>query len=86
MTKKEKKLEAKRAAFGTGTVIYKEADDFPDTIKSSGMLWYRTMYEYETVKTGMKNYLYETFDTDRDIRLYIDAAGNVWDEAEMGIL
>ena len=34
----------------------------------------------------MTNYLYETFDTDDDIRLYIDAAGHIWNEEELGIL
>ena len=82
----ENALQAKRAAFGTGEVIYTTADDFPAEIDHYGRHWHRTEYEYTTVETGMTNYRYETFDTDDDIRLFIDAAGNIWNEEEIGII
>lgn len=78
--------QAKRAEFGTGEAIYTTTDDFPAEIEHYGRRWYRTEYEYTTVDTGMKNYRYETFDTDRDIRLFVDAAGHIWNEEELGIL
>lgn len=82
----EATIDAKRAEFGTGEAIYTTADDFPAEIEHYGRRWYRTEYEYTTVDTGMKNYRYETFDTDRDIRLFVDAAGHIWNEEELGIL
>lgn len=82
----ETALQAKRAAFGTGEVIYPTADDFPAEIDHNGRHWHRTEFEYTTVETGMTNFEYTTYDTDRDIRLFIDAAGNIWNEEELGIL
>ena len=34
----------------------------------------------------MENYLYETYDREEDLKLYVDAAANIWDEKEHGIL
>ncbi len=82
---RETERQAKRAAFGTGEVKYNSKEDFPDQIDYCGMHWYRTEYDY-TFETGMKNLRYETNDTDDDVRLYIDAAGNIWCEEELGIL
>lgn len=86
MKKTGKAREEKRQAFGTGKQVYRNESDYPFELDSSGMHWYRTNQEYHTVKTGMQNFLYITYDTDRDIRLFVDAAGNIWDEAELGIL
>lgn len=82
----ETTMQAKRDAFGTGEVIYTTAEDFPARVKCNGRIWIKTPYEMEFGETGMVNYLYETYDTDDDVRLYIDAAGNIWDETELGIL
>ena len=86
MKKAEKAREVKRQAFGTGKQVYKAENDYPFELDNGGMHWYRTNCEYYTVKTGMQNYLYITYDTERDIRLFVDAAGNIWNEAELGIL
>ena len=86
MTKAEKAREAKRQAFGTGKPVYKAESDYPFELDNGGMHWYRTSQEYHTVKTGMQNFLYITYDTDRDIRLFVDAAGNIWNEDKLGIL
>ena len=86
MTKAAKTREAKRLAFGTGKPVYKKKNDYPFELDNGGMHWYRTNREYHTVKTGMQNFLYITYDTDRDIRLFVDAAGNIWNEDKLGIL
>lgn len=76
----------KKKAFGHGEIIYRNPCDYPDSLTSNGRCWYRTCYEYTMVDTGMANYLYSTCDTDEDIRLFVDAAGHIWDESELGIL
>lgn len=72
--------------FGYGKVIYKQENDFPAVIQHNGCFWHRTKYSYEFTKTGMRNYLYETEDREEDLRLYVDAAGHIWDEKENGIM
>ena len=86
MTKAAKTREAKRQAFGTGKQVYRKENDYPFELDDGGMHWYRTNQENHTVKTGMQNFLYITYDTDRDIRLFVDAAGNIWNEDKLGIL
>lgn len=76
----------KKSTFGYGKIIYKEDKDFPDRLKYNGCNWTKTIFRYTFRKTGMVNFEYETDDRDRDLRLYLDAAGNIWDEEEMGIL
>lgn len=83
MTARE--IKRRKAEFGTGEVIYHRTKDYPYELDHGGFHWYRTQYEYTVTETGMSNYLYETFDTDDDVRLFIDAAGHIWDETELGI-
>lgn len=73
-------------AFGHGKIIYRKETDFPDVLQYGGCSWYRTRFRYTYEETGMQNYLYETDDRNEDLRLYVDAAGHIWDEQERGIL
>ena len=75
-----------KSRFGYGRIKYHREADFPDVLDYNGCRWYRTVYKYTFRATGMENYLYETCDREEDLRLYIDAAGNIWDEKERGIL
>ena len=83
MTSKE--MSRKMTEFGTGEIIYHSEEEFPKRLEHNGYNWHRTQYEYTVAATGMNNYLYETYDSDDDIRLFIDAAGHIWDETELGI-
>lgn len=76
----------KKSGFGYGRIKYQKAEDFPYEIDYNGCHWYRTMYDYTFIETGMVNFLYETYDREEDLRLYMDAAGHIWDEKEKGIL
>ena len=79
----------KEDEFGYGHVIYDSIDEFPRTILYGGKRYYRTQYsEMRFYDTGMTTCRYETLDTDdnRDVRLYMDAAGHIWDEDILGIL
>ena len=76
----------KEQAFGYGKAKYQREEDFPYELDYNGCHWHRTPYGYTFRETGMENYLYETYDREEDLRLYVDAAGNIWDEKEHGIL
>lgn len=78
----------KENEFGYGDVIYNSIHEFPKTISYKGKRYYRTRYsEMEFYDTGMTVCRYETIDPDdRDVRLYMDAAGHIWDEDILGIL
>ena len=71
--------------FGTGKVIFHCKEEFPSELDYNGCHWYRSEYEYTVIATGMSNFLYETYDREEDLRLYVDAAGHIWDEKEAGI-
>lgn len=79
-------MKTQEKRFGYGRVKYHKESDFPYEIDYDGCHWYRTPYRYTFRETGMENYLYETCDREEDLRLYVDAAGNIWDEKEHGIL
>jgi hypothetical protein len=72
--------------FGYGKIRYQSGNDFPAEFEYNGCHWYRSGYSYTFRETGMENYLYTTYDRDEDLRLYVDAAGHIWDEKEKGIL
>lgn len=77
----------KENEFGYGDIIYDSIDEFPKTLSYGGKRYYRTRdSEMEFYDTGMTTCRYETLDTDRDVRLYMDAAGHIWDEDILGIL
>lgn len=76
----------KKTESGYGEIIYKEDSDFPEEINYNGYQWHKTVFRYTFGKTGMVNFQYETDDRVEDLRLYLDAAGNIWDEMEKGIL
>lgn len=76
----------KENRFGYGEVVYHSEKDFPYELDHNGCHWYRSAYAYTFRATGMTNYLYNTYDRKEDLRLYVDAAGNIWDEKESGIL
>ena len=76
----------KKNRFGHGKVKYHNAQEFPSTIEYNGCFWYRTAYGFTFVETGMEGFEYGTYDREEDLRLYVDAAGNIWDEKELGIL
>lgn len=80
----KKEIEKKKSAYGFGPIIYKSSDAFPDRISSNGLTWYKTAEEYET-ETGMQSFLYSAPGADPERRLFIDAAGNIWNETELGI-
>ena len=63
----------KEQAFGYGKAKYQREEDFPYELDYNGCHWYRTTYN-------------DTYDREEDLRLYVDAAGNIWDEKESGIL
>lgn len=83
MKKTNKNAESR---FGYGEIKYHSENEFPFVLEYNGCRWYRTKYAYTFWATGMVNYLYDTDDRERDLRLYVDAAGNIWDEMERGIL
>ena len=72
--------------FGYGKIKYHNRNEFPEELDYNGCHWYRSIYEYTFVNTGMPSYIYWTYDREEDLRLYVDAAGNIWDEKECGIL
>lgn len=76
----------KEQAFGYSKAKYQREEDFPYELDYNGCHWYRTTYSYTFRATGRVNYLYDTYDREEDLRLYVDAAGNIWDEKESGIL
>ena len=76
----------KEQALRYGKAKYQREEDFPYELDYNGCHWYRTTYSYTFRATGRVNYLYDTYDREEDLRLYVDAAGNIWDEKESGIL
>ena len=78
--------KALRKAFGTGEIKYKKPDDFPSELHYNGCCWRRSRFQNMAFNIDMWNYLYVTNDRKLDYRLYVDAAGNIWDEAELGLL
>ena len=66
--------------------IPEEREISPTSWITTAAHWYRTTYSYTFRATGRVNYLYDTYDREEDLRLYVDAAGNIWDEKESGIL
>ena len=79
-------MKTQEKRFRYGRVKYHKESDFPYEIDYNGCHWHRTPYGYTFRETGMENYLYESYDREEDLRLYVDAAGNIWDEKEHGIL
>lgn len=75
-----------KTGFGYGKVKYRTEEDYPKGLFYNGCLWRRTPFQYTFQKSGMANFLYETDDRKEDLRLYVDAAGNIWDEKEKGII
>lgn len=80
------KKNTEESRFGYGKVKYHSEAEFPRELDYNGCHWYRSRYAYRFRATGMVNYRYETYDRERDLRLFVDAAGNIYDEAEQGIL
>lgn len=78
--------QTKDNRFGYGEIKYQSEKEFPFELDYNGCHWYRSTYAYTFRATGMVNYLYETYDREEDLRLYVDAAGHIWDEKEKGIL
>lgn len=72
--------------YGYGEVIFHSEEEFPAELDHNGCHWFRSRWEYAAANTGMQNFLYETYDRKEDLRLYVDAAGRIWDEKDCGIL
>lgn len=72
--------------YGYGEAIFRTKEDFPEELDHNGCHWYRTQWKYTATNTGMPNYLYETTDRREELRLYVDAAGRIWDEKDCGVL
>ena len=78
-------MTKRRHSFGTGKVKYHAETEFPDLLEHDGCLLVRTD-KYAFVSTGMTTFRYETEGRAEDLRLYVDAAGHIWDEKTDGIL
>jgi hypothetical protein len=78
-------MSRKKTPFGHGTVKYRTDDDFPDLLNHDGGVWVRR-YRCKFLKTGMTLFEYESGAREEDLRVYLDAAGHIWDEKTDGIL
>lgn len=66
--------------FGTGDVVY--TDNFPETVQVGRYTYKLTEYTYTDANTGM---LIAEYDRPCDyLRVYMDAAGHIWDEHVKG--
>lgn len=64
----------KEQAFGYGKAKYQREDISPTSWITTAV---GTTYSYTFRATGRVNYLYDTYDREEDLRLYVDAAGNI---------